>query len=106
MLSVIAIVVALAISTWAYQVVQATITFNFTDATQRAAVLLDYAKAKGLDVYTDSTRTTVDATKVLPAVQASIKQDFKDVVVGYRSKNAGDSAQQTSITSEKATINP
>ena len=69
------------------------ISMTFTAGTQgaadalRDAALLDYALARGLDIYL-ADHITVDPTKVNPAIRAALIADVKRVVVDYRTAQA------------------
>jgi hypothetical protein len=71
----------------------------------KAANLLSFAKAHQLDVYTDATRTVVDATKVAPAVVAYYKADFKQTVQEFNAKAAADTAATAQRAVDSA-LNP
>jgi hypothetical protein len=71
----------------------------------RAVVLLDYAKARGLDIYLPD-HITVDPTKVGPAVQAAIKADFKTIVVNYRANIAAQTGAANQMATDTAAIQP
>jgi len=79
------------------------ITFNGADQAtadaKRDAALLDFAKYQNLDIYTRDAQgnatTTVDATKVQPAVRQRFRDFFRDSVRAYRAQQAGDAARKS-----------
>ncbi len=83
-----------------------TITFNFASNGQRAAILEDFARAKSLDIFTDGTQTTVDPTKVQPAITALFKSEMRSAVLDYRGRNAGASAEATQRIADGTAVNP
>ncbi len=59
---------------------------------QKASYLQSFALAHQLDIYTDSTRTVIDSTKVAPAVLQFYKNDFATTVQEYNARTAGNTA--------------
>jgi len=76
------------------------IQFQFTAGTQvaadalRDAALLDYALARGLNIYL-ADGITVDPTKINPAIKAAMVADAKRIIVEYRTAQANAAQFQT-----------
>lgn len=79
--------------------------FTITADTQAAADLIrdsaviDYCKAYNLDIYAvdgEGNRTeTIDQAKAAAAFRAHLRQHFRNVVKGFRSNAAADTARVT-----------
>ena len=95
------------VGTWAYgQAASFTVSFNFATSAARGAALVDYAKAHGLDIYSDAEQTVVDNAKVMPAVNSFMRQQFKADVVTFRRTNAAKVAGAAQAASDDAALNP
>ena len=91
------------------------LTFTFSTAAVRDNALLDYSKIHGLDIYSDTVYdgqgnvlvlgTTVQQSKVIPAIEKHLFKLAKIDIVNYRAGNAGKTASANAATAANAELN-